>query len=242
MNSTKPIIGITSSVLDIEIKGEVNPCVQVNHQYVKAVLEIGCTPIVIPVGNDDMAKHILELCDGVLFSSGEDVHPSFYDESPTEDLKQLNIARDEMEISLAKLAVDKNLPIIGTCRGLGIINVALGGTMKQDIEKTNKDIAHNQKTSRKLATHDISIKKDSHLYGLLGEETAVVNSKHHQAIDKLAPSLKVAATAHDDVIEAVEAKDPDQFILGLQFHPEELFADDTGMLNLLMGFKKACQK
>lgn len=237
----KPIIGITSSVLDIEIKGEVNPCVQVNHQYVKAIIEVGGTPVVIPVGNEDIAKDILNICDGVVFSSGEDVHPSFYNEAPTEDLKQLNIARDDMEINLVKLAVEKKIPIIGTCRGLGVINVALGGTMKQDIEKSNKEISHNQEASRKLATHEISIKEDSHLFSLLGESKAQVNSKHHQAIDKLASSLRVAATADDEIIEAVEAKDKDQFILGLQFHPEELFADDTGMLNLLMGFRKACE-
>ncbi len=238
----KPIIGISSSVLDIEIKGETNPCVQVNHQYVKAVLEIGAVPVVIPVGNPQLAEEAIELCDGLLLSSGEDVHPSNYDEAPSEELKQINISRDEMEIALVKAALKKKIPIIGTCRGLGVINVALGGSMKQDIEKENGEIAHNQEDDRKLATHEIQLKKDSHLFALLGEEKALVNSKHHQAINELAPELRVAATAADDVIEAVEAKDKDIFIMGLQFHPEELFAQDTGMLNLLIGFRKACEK
>ena len=115
--------------------------------------------------------------------------------------------------------------------------------MKQDIEgKSKKKIAHNQEEDRKLATHEIIIKKESHLFTLLGEEKALVNSKHHQAIKKLSPSLRVVATAKDDVIEAVEAKDKDLFILGLQFHPEELYAADTGMLNLLIGFRKECEK
>lgn len=241
--SKKPIIGITSSLLDIEIKGETNPCVQANHQYVKAVIEIGGIPIVIPVANDEIAERCVDLCDGIIFTSGEDIHPSNYDDIPTEKLKQVNIARDETELAVANYALKKKIPIIGTCRGLGVINVALGGSMKQDIEgKSNKKIAHNQEEDRKLATHEIFIKKDSHLFSLLGEEKAMVNSKHHQAIKKLSSSLRVAATAKDDVIEAVEAKDKDLFILGLQFHPEELFATDTGMLNLLIGFRKECEK
>ncbi|MGN1402402.1 MAG: gamma-glutamyl-gamma-aminobutyrate hydrolase family protein [Bacillus sp. (in: firmicutes)] len=237
----KPLIGITSSVLDIEIKGEINPCVQANHAYVKAIIEVGGIPIVIPVSNAEMAKVYADLCDGIVFTSGEDVHPSNYDAAPSEELMQINIARDETEIPLAKYAVEKKIPIIGTCRGLAVINVALGGTMKQDIEKKSKKIEHNQTENRKLATHDIHIEEDSHLLQLLNNNKAMVNSKHHQAIDQLADSLTVAATAKDGVIEAVEAKEKDRFILGLQFHPEELFSSDTGMLNLLIGFRRACQ-
>ncbi|WP_067728042.1 gamma-glutamyl-gamma-aminobutyrate hydrolase family protein [Oceanobacillus damuensis] len=237
MKKKKPIIGLTSSILDIEVKGEVNPAVHTNHQYVKAVTEIGGIPIVIPVSNEDMAKEYIDICDGLIFTSGEDVDPSRYNQEPEEELQEINFARDETEIPLAKYAIEKKVPIMGTCRGLGIINVALGGTMKQDLGS-----GHNQEAYRKLPTHEIDIKEDSQLYHLFGEKKAMVNSKHHQAVDKLADSLSVAAISDDDVIEAVESNKKDQFILGLQFHPEELFAIDSKMLNLLMSFRQACEK
>ncbi|QGS69105.1 gamma-glutamyl-gamma-aminobutyrate hydrolase family protein [Oceanobacillus sp. 143] len=238
----KPIIGITSTILDIEIKGEVNPSVQTNHQYVKTVIEIGGIPIVLPVANEEIAKEYVNICDGIIFASGEDINPSNYNESPLEELQKTNIARDEMELPLVRYAVEKRIPILGTCRGLGVINVALGGSMKQNIETKESAFSHNQKTSRKLPSHKISISEDCHLNQLLGVNDAMVNSKHHQAIDELADSLRVAATAEDGTIEAVEARDKNQFILGLQFHPEELYAADTDMLNLLELFGKACSK
>lgn len=239
----KPIIGITSTVLDIELEGEINPSVQANHQYVKTVIEIGGIPIVIPVSNEEVAKECVDICDGIIFTSGEDVHPTNYDQAPSEEIKQMNIARDETEITLVKHAVEKGIPLLGTCRGLGIINVSLGGTMKQDIEQENdKSSSHNQEASRKIPSHKVQIKEDSHLFQLINEKEVKVNSKHHQAVDELADCLRVAATADDDIIEAVEAKDKDKFILGLQFHPEELYASDTGFLNLLLGFRRECEK
>ncbi|WP_249869475.1 gamma-glutamyl-gamma-aminobutyrate hydrolase family protein [Oceanobacillus saliphilus] len=233
----KPIIGITSSILDIELKGEVNPAVHTNHQYVKAVTEIGGIPIVIPVSNEDMAKAYVDICDGIIFTSGEDVDPARYNQEPEEELQAINFARDETELPLVKYAVDKKIPIMGTCRGLAIINVALGGTMKQDLESE-----HHQEAYRKLPTHEIHIEEDSQLYHLFGQKKAMVNSKHHQAVDKLADSLSIAAISDDNVIEAVESNEEDQFILGFQFHPEELFAVDSKMLNLLMRFREACEK
>ncbi|WP_170138780.1 gamma-glutamyl-gamma-aminobutyrate hydrolase family protein [Oceanobacillus chungangensis] len=242
MKKNKPIIGITSTILDIEIKGEVNPSVQTNHQYVKAVNEIGGIPIVLPVINKEIAKEYADICDGIIFASGEDINPSNYNEPPLKELQKTNIARDEMELPLVKYALEKRIPIMGTCRGLGVINVALGGSMKQNIETKERLISHNQEISRKLPSHNVTIKEDSHLYQLLGVNSALVNSKHHQAIDVLADSLRIAATAEDGTIEAVEAIDKDLFILGLQFHPEELYSADTNMLNLLKFFRKACGK
>ena len=233
----KPIIGITSSIMDLKVKGEINPAVHTNHQYVKSVTEIGGIPIVIPVSNADLAEEYVSICDGIIFTSGEDVDPSRYNQDPSEELQKINFARDETELPLVKYAVNKKIPIMGTCRGLAIINVALGGTMYQ-----NLGAKHNQQEYRKLPTHEINIKEDSRLFHLFGEKKAMVNSKHHQAVDKLADSLKITAVSEDNVIEAVEAKDKDQFILGLQFHPEELFAVDTKMLNLLMSFRQACEK
>ncbi|RLL46959.1 gamma-glutamyl-gamma-aminobutyrate hydrolase family protein [Oceanobacillus piezotolerans] len=238
----KPIIGITSTILDIEIKGEVNPSVQTNHQYVKAVIEIGGIPIVLPVANAEMAREYIDLCDGIIFASGEDVTPTKYNETPSKELQQTNLARDEMELPLVQYAVENKIPILGTCRGLGVINVALGGSMKQNIVTEESEFSHNQEVSRKLPSHEITIEEDSHLFQMLGTKKAKVNSKHHQAINEVADCLRVAATAEDGVIEAIEARDKDAFILGLQFHPEELYAADTHMLNLLMLFREACEK
>ncbi len=223
--------------MDMKVKGEINPAVHTNHQYVKSVTEIGGIPIVIPVSNAALAKEYVSICDGIIFTSGEDVDPSRYNQDPSEELQKINFARDETELPLVQYAVDKNIPIMGTCRGLAVINVALGGTMNQNLEAE-----HIQEAYRKLPTHEINIMEDSQLFHLFGEKKAMVNSKHHQAIDQLADCLKVTAVSEDNVIEAVEAKDKGQFILGLQFHPEELFAVNTKMLHLLMSFQQACVK
>ncbi|MFS0780241.1 gamma-glutamyl-gamma-aminobutyrate hydrolase family protein [Bacillus sp. 1P06AnD] len=241
MKTNRPIIGITSSVLDIEIKGETNPCVQVNHQYVKAIKDTGGLPIVIPVGDEETAKQTIDLCDGLFLSSGEDVFPLYYDENPSDRLKMINVERDQMEQTLVKYAMEKKMPIIGTCRGLGTLNTALGGSMIQDIEKDHNAIKHNQKNSRKQPSHKIEIKTGSRLHQLMKSSSANVNSKHHQAIKEVAPSCKVAASAEDGVVEAIEGKDPSQFILGLQFHPEELYEKDEKMKNILTGFIEACK-
>ncbi|MGM9925768.1 MAG: gamma-glutamyl-gamma-aminobutyrate hydrolase family protein [Bacillus sp. (in: firmicutes)] len=241
MKNKRPIIGITSSTIDIEILGETNPCVQVNHQYAHAIKEVGGLPIVIPIGDEETAKLSIDLCDGLFLTSGEDVFPLYYDEEPTSELKMLNIERDQMEQTLVKYALEKKIPIIGTCRGLGTLNTALGGSMVQDITKDEKEVGHLQKSSRKLPNHEISIEDGSMLHRLMGCTKANVNSKHHQAVKEVAPSCRAVAAAEDGVIEAIEGKDPSHFVLGLQFHPEELFEKDECMKDLLCGYIEACR-
>ncbi|WP_050616139.1 gamma-glutamyl-gamma-aminobutyrate hydrolase family protein [Bacillus testis] len=242
MKSNRPVIGITSSVLDIEILGETNPCVQANHQFVKAVLDAGGMPIIIPVGNRIMARQCIELCDGLFLTSGEDVFPMFYDEKPTHLIKMINVGRDHMERMLIKYAMKKRIPIIGVCRGFGSLNTALGGSMVQDIESDVRYIQHNQMISRKEPTHDLHIKEGTLLHRLMGISHAKVNSKHHQAVKRVADPCRVVATAPDGIIEAIEGKDPTHFILGLQFHPEELYEKDDSMRQLLKGYIEACHQ
>lgn len=241
MIENRPIIGITSSVMDIEILGETNPCVQLNHQYVKAIKDVGGFPVVIPVGDEETARLSIELVDGLFLSSGEDVFPMYYDEKPTNRLKMINIERDQMEQTLVQYAMEKKIPIIGTCRGLGTLNTALGGTMHQDISKDEQEVIHNQEMSRKLPIHDIQIEEGSLLHRLTGITHARVNSKHHQAVKEVAPSCRAIARAEDGVIEAIEGIDPMHFVLGLQFHPEELMEQDESMKQLLSEYVKACK-
>lgn len=241
MKKNRPIIGITSSVLDIEILGETNPCVQVNYQYAKAIADVGGLPIVIPVGDEETARESIDLCDGLFLTSGEDVSPMYYDEQPSDLLKMVNIQRDQMEQTLVKFAMQKKIPIIGTCRGLGTLNTALGGSMMQDIERNHRKVQHNQDISRKKPSHEIQIKEGTLLHKLLRNSTAKVNSKHHQAVKDVADSCRIAATAPDGVIEAIEWKDPSQFVLGLQFHPEELYEIDEDMRHLLEKYIEACR-
>jgi putative glutamine amidotransferase len=145
----------------------------------------------------------------------------------TQNSKKIKPERDQLEMSIFLNAKTQNLPILAICRGIHVINAALGGTIIQDIESTVPNcVQHTQKASSGTPTHNISIEEDSFLYGSLGLSEVRINSFHHQALGKVAPTLKVTARAHDGIIEAVEGinKD-DSLIIGVQWHPEDMVND-----------------
>jgi putative glutamine amidotransferase len=204
--------------------------VSVGGRHVSMVARAGGIPAVF--GSNLPPEDILEVADGVLLIEGPDVHPRFYGNDPSPKLGDVDVVRDEMEIELVKRAIDANVPLMGVGRGMHVINVALGGTLYQDIYEIPKAIKHDwsfETTRPDQRLHTIRVKADSMLYEVLkevlnvestNEAWAWVNSFHHQAVKRVGEGLRPVAFAVDGLIEAIEGKEG--FILGVQWQPEHL--------------------
>jgi len=165
-------------------------------------------------------------CDGVLFSGGEDVHPSLYGKPEFVqefELKEIIPARDQFEYELIKNTLESKKPVLGICRGLQLINVYLGGTLLPDIPSLSQSTAHG-KISGQDRLHDIRVETLSMLHDITGRENGLVNSAHHQAVDKPADHLRISAFGESSIIEALEWKDPlhKSWLLLVQWHPERM--------------------
>lgn len=209
----------------------------VNHTYVNSVLMNGGIPYLIPVtDNVEALRQIVAQLDGIVFTGGEDYAPAYYGAEEHEKLGEVNAARDAYDLTLFKLALDRNIPTLGICRGLQLINVAMGGTLYQDLPSEKpSDIKHNQSEAGTVATHRVSVEKGSMMHRILGEEEIQVNTFHHQAIRKLAPELKIVGWANDSVPEMIEAY-PHRQIIGTQFHPEIFTAAGDALMGKLFKF------
>jgi putative glutamine amidotransferase len=152
--------------------------------------------------------------------------------------------RDELELTVARWAVRDDLPVFGICRGHQVLNVALGGTLVQDIpEQLGSPLTHDipDGTPRSTRIHDVTIDQNSRLASILGETQIHVNSLHHQSVEKVAPNVVVTAHSPDGVVEAIEAPDR-HFVLSVQWHPEDLYQDDEAMLRLFTAFVQAARE
>ena len=170
-------------------------------------------------------REALSRVDAVIFSGGEDIHPRFYGQAVSPQCGEVDERRDRMELKLFDLAMQKNLPILGICRGIQLINVAMGGTLIQDIP-SHCHVEHQQKAPRLALWHDVHLMPEtplSRLYG--GAEKIYTNSFHHQAVLDLAPGLKANAMAAEGFVEAFTAEGSLP-ILGVQWHPEVSFTVD----------------
>ena len=189
--------------------------------YYQSVLKAGGIPFIIPPFYEtDRLGELLDRLDGIIFSGGGDINPLLLGEEPVKELHSITPERDQQELLLARLAYDRQIPMLGICKGIQIINAAFGGTLYQDIHTQMEGvrIKHSQDQDRRYPSHQVSITKDSILEKLFGTELAV-NSFHHQACKEPAPGLKVTAMSSDGVIEAIESNEF-KSIMGVQWHPE----------------------
>lgn len=209
----EPLIGLTCNYSE--------GAATLNSPYYKSILMAGGVPVLIPPYEDTNALlDTLEHLDGILFTGGADLNPLFVNEEPVKELGAINMARDKQELLLARLAFDRQIPILGICRGIQILVAALDGTIYQDIySQTGTKLKHSQETGKNFSSHTITIAKDSILYNIFKTEKMAVNSFHHQAVKESGPHLKVTAQAPDGIVEAVESGEY-KSILGVQFHPE----------------------
>ena len=194
----------------------------VNKDYVDAVIKAGGVPLIIPFNTDkEVIISQVQVIDGLVLSGGHDVSPYNYGQEPSPLLGETFPERDDYEMLLLEEAKKRNLPILGICRGFQIINVAGGGTLHQDLSLIGKSVLkHNQVSKPTLKTHKIQIEENSIISEIFGKET-MVNSFHHQALDKVADDFKVVARASDGVVEAIQHKTY-KFLVGVQWHPEML--------------------
>lgn len=202
---------------------------RLNAAYVDAVARAGGIPYVTPVMDPAHADAVLGPASALVITGGEDIAPELFGEAPRPGLGRVVQARDVWEIALVRRARARGIPVLGVCRGIQVLNVALGGTLIQDIQRERPDaLLHQQEGGRSARTHPIACTPGSRIAALVGE-AAAVNSMHHQAIAVTAPGLRVTASAPDGVIEGVEWSGSDWWAIGVQWHPEELDGRDTAL-------------
>lgn len=192
--------------------------------YMKGITMAGGIPIMLPLTIDnEEINQISQEFDGFLFTGGHDVSPTIYGEDIIKECGEICEERDRMELLLLDKVLKEDKPVLGICRGIQLINVALGGTLYQDLSVQHpSQIEHHQKPPYDIPVHEIEIKRDSPLYELLGKDSELVNSYHHQAIKKLSSKLKPMAYSKDGLIEAIYMPNK-KFVWAVQYHPEFLF-------------------
>lgn len=196
-------------------------------EYLQAIEAAGGAPILIPLTtNDEALNSVYQQIDGVLLAGGEDIDPACYGAPRHPKLGDPDPLQDDVEIALTRWALRDGKPVLAICRGIQLLNVALGGTLYQDIpSEIEGALNHNESTDRQdmaHLAHPIVIERDSRLADLLGATGALVNTLHHQALRDVAPALRVTARAPDGIVEAVEAMSPG-WVVGVQCHPEMLW-------------------
>jgi putative glutamine amidotransferase len=222
-----PLIGITCRS-DESKRGTEVPRFSVNQSYIRCVEAAGGLPFPIPlVESEDVLRAIYDRLGGLLLTGGDDVDPAYYGEAPHPKLGEVDRPRDRVELALTRWALADGLPILAICRGIQVLNVAAGGTLYQDIAaQVCGAIEHTYYPDhpRDLIAHPITVEPGSRLAAILGDVTLGVNSLHHQAVKDVAPGFAVTARAPDGLVEAIEGVDP-PFVLGVQWHPEEMTRD-----------------
>ena len=231
-----PIIGVSGSIERDESKQ------YIIRSYMTSILDAGAIPVLLSVDMDD--AHIalcLNQLDGLMLSGGNDVDPLLFGESPASGLDQVNPIRDQLEMKLIDVAYRRSMPILAICRGLQTLNVALGGTLYQDLPSQyvapdgGRAILHTQTSPSRYASHMITLDEGTPFRDIFTESSIGVNSFHHQAIKALAPALTVCGRAADGVIEAIyDASKP--FVFGVQWHPERMKEGSP----LFHAFTRAC--
>ena len=212
-------VAVTAS---IRLDGDTSR-VRLTAAYVTALESAGLVPLIVPpLSSASAAAAILDSVSGLVLTGGEDVDPARYGEKRHEKVRSINAARDATEIALIEGAKARGKPVLAICRGIQILNVALGGTLVQDIpSQLDTRIAHDEDSPRNSRSHEISIEPRSLIAKAVGTERCTVNSFHHQSVKRVADGLRVTARSPDGVIEGLESID-DWWVLAVQWHPEEM--------------------
>ena len=245
--SRAPLIGITADLSSVPANGT-NRAQELTlflpQRYSRTIQEVGGIPLILPpIPSQSGLRRILQRLDGVLISGGNfDIHPSYYGEKPVRALGVIKKERTEFELELVDLALNQNLPLLGICGGAQAINVALGGSLYQDIATQLPNAAkHEQGAKRDEGGHPIMIHSGTHLRQIVQRQTMEVNTTHHQAVRKVGKGLVVNATAEDGLIEGLESSNH-SFVLGVQWHPEILACKDPCQRRIFSSFISASKR
>ena len=249
-----PIIGLTgkrvpegNETINMTETPLTSDMVQIH--YIEAIEKAGGIPIGMPVlqeFNVETIKKQIELVDGILIQGGLDVDPSFYNEERHPLLGQTNVQTDKYLIEVIKQAIGTKIPILGICRGHQILNVALGNNLYQDLSVAGINVSnHRQDLSQLCHTkHSINVNKNSLLSKIFpNNETLQINSFHHQAVNKLGTNIEIDAKSDDGIIESIHYKSDEQWVLGVQFHPEQLMrCEGKEFIEIFKKFIEEAQK
>jgi putative glutamine amidotransferase len=235
---SRKIVGILGSTSTA--KEDFGPKQYLNRAYVWAVENAGGTPIILPVTREPEAiSRYLSLLDGLLLSGGVDVDPACFGETPHPKLGEVDDDRDTTELPLIREALAQDMPVFAICRGIQSLNVALGGSLYQDIPSQTPSPIHHRQSDigipRNQTSHSVQIVPDSRLHHIVGLDEIQTNSFHHQALKQVANGLVVTAYAPDDIIEAVESP-AHRYVVAVQFHPEETAPTDLPSRQLFEAF------
>ena len=233
----RPVIGITVG-FDAPTQPEY---VQLRHTYPDAVSSAGGAPMLLPPMPAECLDQLLPLLDGVLLPGGLDVEPGRYGQAAHPTIRADGVL-DDLELRVAAWAIDRAVPTLGICRGQQLLNVALGGSLIQDLP--SEGLAHPQAPRlgpRGGLAHPIDVAPDSRLAEILGAASLEVNSRHHQAVRRLGRGLRAVAWAPDGVVEGIESVEH-PWLLAVQFHPEDLLGFHEPSRRLLEAFVAACAR
>lgn len=227
----KPRIGITSGLTGVPVAEGVLPSHYVGAGYTRSILASGGIPIVLAAVagyENQMADDVIDLLDGLVLSGGTDIHPTMYGaEIDSHWVQESDRTRDNFEKALLVQAKERQIPVLGICRGFQMINVVYGGTLDQHRPHESNDLAPVEGL-RVQKTH-VVVEEDTHTFEMLGQRSLDVYCLHHQAIDVVGKGLRVSAQAVDGMIEGLEDSEA-EFVVGLLWHPEQMVDRDGALL------------
>ena len=222
----RPVVGITTNYEGIDAT--------LRSAYYRQIVEAGGTPMLIPPVNDnDVIMSTLDHIDALLLTGGADFNPLWHGDEPIPGLHHINRERDLPELMLTRYAYYRQIPILGICRGMQTLAIALDGHIQQDLPNAEVRMKHSQDADREEPTHTVFVQKDTLLKKIYNRDSMFVNSFHHQAVDEVSDKLRISATAADKVVEAVESNEHKP-ILGVQWHPEWLGKDGQPLFKWLV--------
>lgn len=245
MRPGRPVIGVTTQTLE-EIPDELPRCWIMSQRYVRTLTGSGAIPWIVPLLDDpETLRAIYERLDGIFLPGGVDIDPVSYNETRTSACGRVDPDRDRTEIMFAEWAMRDRKPILAVCRGAQLLTVAGGGALYQDVgAEFPGAIKHDYfpkagTSTRQDLVHPVAVVANTRLSRVLGAQSVQVNSMHHQGIKRLAPTLIANAFAPDGLIEGVEAAAAEDFVLGVQWHPEDLADSEPSMRRLFDTFIEA---
>ena len=206
-------------------------------KYMESLARAGAEMRWVELNDPEQAVQDALTCDGLLLPGGGDMDPKFYGQARIPACGEPNLLRDAAEPLLLRAFLAADKPVLGICRGIQVMNAVLGGDLYQDI-KPFEHLPHNDHWAK---VHTVTVRRGTLLSRILGQDTVLVNSQHHQAVDRVAPGFTLAALSEDGIVEAIEKPDA-RFCLGVQWHPEWLSDADPAMQSLFDAFVNACSK
>ena len=235
----KPVIGISAYPRVVGTSVGATLLHTASRHYVESVERAGGVPVVLPVMEPDAVDDVIVAVDGVLLTGGGDVQPSRYGAKPLPETNGVDPARDACDIRLLEAAIERDLPVLATCRGMQVVNVALGGSLVQHVPTATGQV-HSHHDRWREGVHKVRIDPDSHLAAALGTTDVAVNSIHHQAVDEAAPGTRAVAWAEDETVEAIELPGTPH-VVAVQWHPELLedWPEQQGLFRQLVDHARA---